>query len=354
MLQTRKFVPAFFIFFVSLAMGLFIKAQGYTTSEGEEFSQKQAKSLKINIISNRNGVGLSQDIDILQAELTKLGHSVNFTEDAFFTPYPKVDINLFVQPAQMYCRTFLPFADKNYLIPNHEWCYFSPEDIANFDVILCKTKEAERIFKPLNANTIFLGFTCKDCYDENIPKNFKSPLHLAGASSQKGTDRLIRTWLDNPQFPSLTLIKHKGKTLYPPMPNLNLIFEYLPPSMLKNFQNQCGLHICPSETEGFGHYISEGMSAGSVVLTTDAPPMNEFITDKRCLVGYDQTAPLNMATNYYVDPIKLEIAIATLLSLSDEELKEIGRKNRELYLENDRLFKKRLAEIFSKEFYFNA
>lgn len=282
--------------------------------------------------------------------MQKLGHHVFFTEDTQFAPYPKVHINLFLQPSNIHYRPFLAFAERNYLIPNHEWSYFSPEEIAFFDTILCKTKEAERIFKPMNTNTIFMGFSCKDSYEGNIPKNYKMPLHLAGASLQKGTNGLVRMWLNNPQFPSLTIIKHKEKVCYPPASNLNLIFDYLPISRLRSYQNSCGLHLCPSETEGFGHYIMEGMSCEAVIVTTDAPPMNEFISDKRCLVGYNRTAPLNLATNYYVDPVKLELVVANLLKLSEEELKEIGKKNREFYLENDRLFKNRLAEIFRADF----
>lgn len=284
----------------------------------------------------------------MTSELKKLGAEVQFTEDTQFIPYPKVDINLFVQPTPSSLQYFLPYADKNYLIPNHEWCYFSQEEIAKFDKILCKTKEAERIFRPLNRNTEFLGFTCNDCFEKDIPKNYRLALHLAGASSQKGTDRVVKTWLDNPQFPKLFLLKHKTPHYIPPTDNIHLEKEYLSKSSLRHFQNNCGLHICPSETEGFGHYIAEGMSCGAVVVTTDAPPMNEFIADKRCLAGYSHTAPLNLATNYYVDQAKLEEAVAGLMSLTDAELKEIGKKNREHYLEMDRLFKKRLQAIFGR------
>ena len=226
----------------------------------------------------------------------------------------------------------------------------SAHELAHYDMILCKTREAERIFKPLNAHVVYLGFTCKDRMNESIPKNFKSLLHLAGASIQKGTDTLTKTWIDNPQFPSLFLIRHAGKTNSQSTSNLNLIYEYLTDSALNTFQNSCGLHICPSETEGFGYYIMEALSCGAVVVTTDEPPMNEFVLDNRCLVGYHRTAPWCWATNYYIDPQKLEHVITTLLSLPEQELKEIGRKNREFYLENDRLVKQRFAEIFSRDF----
>lgn len=302
--------------------------------------------LKINLICYKNGVGLNRDIDVLLTELTNLGHFVQFVDSNDFTPKPKADINVFVDVVQEF---FFPFAENNYFIPNPEWCFLSTDKISQFDRILCKTRDAERIFRQLNSNVIYMGFTCKDQLDENIPKNYKFALHLAGASIQKGTDTLAKVWVENPQFPTLFLIRHKNHSYDPEAANLHIINKYLSDSALKIFQNSCGLHICPSQSEGFGHYIMEALSCGAVVVTTDAPPMNEFVLDERCLAGYHRTEPWRWGVNYFVDPLKLDIAIATVLNLSENELREIGRKNREFYLENDRLFKQRLAEIFASK-----
>ena len=38
--------------------------------------------------------------------------------------------------------------------------------------------------------------------------------------------------------------------------------------------------MCPSLIEGWGQYIDEGRRAKAVILTLNAPPMNELITDK--------------------------------------------------------------------------
>ena len=305
--------------------------------------------LCIDIISAKNGVGLSQDVDLLMDELTKLGHIVQFIDYRNLTPKPKVDINVHIQEHELY---FLPFAERNYFIPNHEWCSLSSEALSKFDAILCKTKEAERIFTPLHPNAIFMSFTSVDRLDDSVEKSYKMPLHLAGASIQKGTDCVARAWINNPQFPQLVLIRNDRhcRYPYPPMDNIKLINEYISDADLKIFQNQCGLHICPSGTEGFGHYINEARACGAVVVTTNAPPMNEFVLDKQCLVEYGNTAPWNLATFYSVDQAELEEAISNLLSLPESELQEIGKRNRQLFLENDHFFKKKLAEIFSTDF----
>lgn len=345
----KKSLFSGFVCFLFVAFFLISQVEGKDDQENLEASNSKvlSKSLTINIISNKNGVGLSQDIDILLAELTKLGHQPRFVADTDSNPPSKADINLFIQPLNI---KFFPYAERNYLFPNAEWNFLSPQELAKFDMILCKTKEAERIFRPFNAHVIYANFTSKDCYNEKESKNFKSFFHLAGASIHKGTETLITTWLDNPNFPPLFVIRHKGNKSYPPATNLEIIHEYLAVDKLRSMQNQCGFHICPSETEGFGHYIMEAMSCGSVVVTTDAPPMNEFVLDKRCLIGYSQAYSWNLATNYSIDQLKLEQVVADLLNLPIQELEEIGRKNREFYLKKDQLFKQRLAEIFSLEF----
>lgn len=312
-----------------------------------QFSSDPTKRQKINVICYRNGVGLNRDIDLLLEELSKLDHAVQFVDCSKHEQPPAADINVFVDIVDEY---YFPFAKKNYLIPNPEWCFLSAEKINQFDLILCKTKEAQRIFQPLNSNSVYTSFTCKDRYDEKIGKNMYLPVHIAGASIQKGTDTVAKTWIDNPQFPFMLLLKHKGNSFYPPSDNLKVLTEYLDDSKLKIIQNRCGMHLCPSTTEGFGHYILEAMSCGNIVVTTDAPPMNEFITDSRCLVKYEKTAPWRWATNYYVDQSHLEKIVATLLNLSQQKLEDISRKNREFYLKNDQFFKSQLAKIFSKNF----
>lgn len=317
----------------------------FSTAIGEDSSP----SLKINIICYRNGVGLNQDIDILTEELKNLGHDVQCVHFNDYTHKSKADVNVFVDVHEPY---FLSLAEQNYYIPNPEWCFLSPDQLALYDKILCKTHETERIFKQFNRNSVYISFTSKDRYNPSISKNYRQPLHVAGASIQKGTHVLTDTWLRNPQFPLLILIRHDSKnqaTFYPSAPNLNVVNEYLSDNVLKLLQNSCGLHVCPSESEGFGHYLMEALSCGSVVITTDAPPMNEFISDPRCLVKYYRTGPMRLATNFYADPELLDLKISNILGLSESELQEIGKRNREFYLQNKRLFQQKLAELFQKD-----
>ena len=60
-------------------------------------------------------------------------------------------------------------------------------------------------------------------------------------------------------------------------PNIKYYEKRLSDKELKELQNKCMCHVCPSAVEGYGHYIGEAVSCGAVVLTTNRPPMNEIV-----------------------------------------------------------------------------
>jgi glycosyltransferase involved in cell wall biosynthesis len=236
------------------------------------------------------------------------------------------------------------WAHQNWLIPNPEWYTQETHLLDAIDLILCRTKETERIFRQLNKRTYYLGFTSPDCYREEIKKDYLHFLHLAGGSRLKGTKVIQRIWHSQASFPFLTIIDFLNPCTSH-SPNLQCIPYRIPELDLRQLQNQCGIHLCPSKTEGFGHYMMEAMSAGAVVITTDAPPMNEFIKDPRCLVRYVKKTPLYLATTYEVDHIELQRKIDYLISLPPEELRAIGLNNRAVYLQTQQEFYERLEEL---------
>jgi len=94
--------------------------------------------------------------------------------------------------------------------------------------------------------------------------------------------------------------------------------------IVSNVKESCDLYkegdiyLAPSRKEGLGLPIYEAMACGFPVITTDAPPMNEVVTDERLLVKTKNNVPdLNDLVS------KMEFAAS--MNLSD-----VSRKNRKI------------------------
>lgn len=290
---------------------------------------RKADGLVVNIISRDlfNEAGKEVDAKILKDQLEAMGHTVRLFDYLKTAQISSADINIFLA---QFKRELFPRAKRNWFLANPDFCCASADEIHTFDLVLCKTREAMNIFKPYTKKTYFLGFTSPDYCRPSIPKSYSQFLHVAGKSVMKGTDELLKAWRNHSELPELILIKRDVLAVKSPK-NVRLITERVSRTKLTNLQNKCGFHLCPSKTEGFGHYIMEAMAVSAVVITTDAPPMNEFIHDERCLVKYKSTGQQYYATTYSVDESDLYTKIKALQELSTEELQNIGQVNFENY-----------------------
>ena len=305
-------------------------------------------ALKINIFSSQNGKGLEASRQILKKELTELGHIIYERElnEKRNETHPQCDLNIFFEVIN---AEWLDCATANWFIPNPE-CYV--QDLAlldQIDLFLCRTHEVERIFISMNKSTYYIGFSSRDCLITEIEKDYRLCFHVAGGSPLKGTQSILTAWSGKEYLTNLTILIHHS-LLYCTQSNIHWISERISLSELRLLQNCCGIHLCPSETEGFGHYLMEAMSTGAVVITTDGPPMNEFIEDKRCLVPYFNNAPCSLATCYFVDPEELAKRVEDLMAIPVEELKEIGDRNRTNYLKKSEEFHQNLKRLFLTKF----
>lgn len=304
--------------------------------------------LTINLFSTLNGKGLEASQQILKSELEEMGHVIYERElwESECKKCPQADLNIFFQRIN---PLWLDRATVNWFIPNPEWFSQDPSSLNHIDLILCRTHEVERIFNAINKETYYIGFSSQDCLDCSVEKDYSHCLHVAGSSPYKGTKAILKAWTGRDYLDNLTLLVHFSLR-HRTQPNVQWIKTKLPLADLRLLQNSCGIHLCPSETEGFGHYLMEAMSTGAVVITTDAPPMNEFIDDERCLVPYWQTEPCRLATRYFVDPLQLVQRIEALMALPMEELKKIGDRNRALYLQRTEEFHQNIRQLMQREF----
>ncbi|MFT7861222.1 MAG: glycosyltransferase, partial [Sulfurimonas sp.] len=316
--------------------------------------------VSIQIIAKKNGFGISKDIEIIASLLEKEGYKVHFRPICRQKKVWRYRLSRFFQRLLKYknntqnINIFLEHLDKNYIeerdinifMPNPEWTErYDEEALYQIDYILCKTFFTEEIFDPYGIPTYYSGFTCEDQLLGSVKKK-KTFFHLAGNSAQKGTDPIVDLWLKHPEWPQLTVVQNpqrytREKELK--VDNINYILQYVDEDVLQKLKNENLFHLCPSEAEGFGHYIAEGMSCGAIVLTTDAPPMNELITaDRGILVKYESKMPQRLGMNYYVDKQDLERQINKMIMLSETEHEKLSAASREWYLHNHKAFDVRL------------
>jgi glycosyltransferase involved in cell wall biosynthesis len=299
----------------------------------------------INIIGRQNSAGLSADIKILTTVLECQGWKVHFSDyksmKRFSFGYKKYyDINIFLQWAN---PTWLKIAKKNILIPNPEW--FKDKwlhVIGKFDAIFCKTRAAEEIFRHRNKNTFFISFTSIDQHLSDICKENKKWIHVAGKSKLKGTDIIIKTWLNNPEFPHLTVLQRNTENHGELAPNLTCISELVDKDQLREWMNRCSVHLCTSATEGFGHYIGEALSCGAIIISTDAPPMNELVDNNRgFLVKPVAHHQMKLATAYQINQTELENTVKKTMAADNYD--EMMGNARGFFVSNDLFFKNEIV-----------
>ena len=242
--------------------------------------------------------------------------------------FDKVNIQFFIEHIFLeYPLDIFP-ADQSYIFINQE--YIQDWDIARMQdktvIPLCKTQEGLNTIHKLgimHAKYVGYGDNVKYKYIDSIDKLQNVFIHIVGFSPMKGTRILIDTWINkNIRKPLIIIANNQSsgnfnlfkywKTLnakVKPLPKsiLNKWSEWLKVTSLKDitlpefetlnscdiyfcgilvdyniikfFQTIADVHMCPSVVEGWGQYLDEGRRSKSVVLTIDAPPMNELIRD---------------------------------------------------------------------------
>jgi len=325
------------------------------------------ETIRINLITYNNQYGLTNDMKMLAKLLEK--HFKSKVEikmvDFFHYKAPKADINIFLETIS---KILLKYADVNILIPNQEWYYktWIPY-LDEIDYIFVKTKYAEELFKNLITNSClkrdknevvkYIGWKS---LDRKTPqeKDFNHFLHLCGRSKHKQTQEIVNYWQED--FPKLTIVYSPKdvKITRRNLPNITYITERLSEDELVNLMNLCGVHLCCSETEGYGHYIHEAKSSGGIVITTNAPPMKDFIDNSMgYLVKSSDKKPLkkHLGSKYLVDETDFKRVILEVQNLINEDInlkkiKKMGENSRLNYLKEAKIFEDNIKDVFSEIF----
>jgi glycosyltransferase involved in cell wall biosynthesis len=303
------------------------------------------------LVARSNNYGLTRDAAILAAAIAEAGGTSAFAQTRQRGLLERIlrrkRAARILHIERAFPRWFSA-GHENWLIPNQE--RFPRRHLSRLkriDRVLAKTRHAEQIFKIVGATVTYLGFTSEDRFDASLTKNWNRFFHLAGGSTVKGTEDILALWATHPEWPELVLVQKQANAPAQVPANVMLISGYVSDDELKRLQNSCGIHLCPSRSEGWGHNIVEGLSVGAVVVTTDAAPMNELVTSEcGVLTGYSRSEPRHLGTNYFVDRGLLERTVNGLIAMEDEEKLALGKAARERYLEIDRGFRDRARSIF--------
>ena len=249
--------------------------------------------MKVNIVANyQKNTGLMQDAAILRGILTAVfGEKIQiFRVQHVFPQCEEADVNFFLEVIN---PSLFAYARKNIWIPNAEWTYKTwVPYLSMVDEIWVKTTEARRIFNQATNYKIpvkLIGWTSIDkVYDtEKDKKNYSKAILPVGKNIYRNP---------KPVFQAYMRIKELNPALYSKLPVLYLVYspthltiqvppeienkvivkaEVLKESEYDELLKECGLCICISLAEGFGHAVNEAMSAGCNLILSPIAPFRE-------------------------------------------------------------------------------
>ena len=314
------------------------------------------KKLNSNIIMPLYSTGYMMDSKVIQSVIPDSSISINNVT------YKKAFMNIFIQDVN---RKFLNNALFNLVIINHELFFHKGvnknSEIYDIDFVLCKTDIAVRVAKDFKNKYKFKYIIYKIGFTSLFPilkikKNYDEMLHSAGSHHWKQTDTIIKLWLKQPQLPKITITCEKQcyKNIEPiiknrKLPNnIKIYTKLISKDKYIKLKNEIGIHIVPSLTEGYGHYINEARMLGSLILTSNYAPMNELV-DKNCGILVDCNSLLTKRNNTkicYINEENLLKGINKILKMKTSKKKELGKKAYKKYRKDKLFFEKRTKKLF--------
>lgn len=317
------------------------------------------KQLRINVITNNNQYGLTSDAGILVRYLQQVAESSGLYRfqvcpvSFYCAECGRADINIHLE---IPCPLLVHSAPVNILVPNHEWWFrhWQPY-LGLFDQVWVKTERARGLFQ---AELLALYGDNSQLDDKLRLVEWTSPdrggvtkretdqaLHLAGRSRLKGTEELLDSWPE--EAPTLHVIANAESVELPDKKQENIVYyrERLEEADLRTLMQRCALHICPSEDEGYGHYLNEARSCGALIVTVDAEPMRHFTEPLFCMaLDEERSVDMGMTLGRRHRFQKTEVGriLDEVGRLDKSAWREIAATARRAYVEQGRRFREAL------------
>lgn len=284
-------------------------------------------------------------------------------------PSPKggtYDALFLIEHARLNPPFFNPgFARRIIYVPHVEWVMPVDEEnlsLGLIDTVLAKNDYTRSILETLPCmkkvkRVVISGWTSRDpglsCDPWNVAR-FDRFLHARGVSHLKQTDVVVETWRRHPEWPQLLVTAYTRDPISfaEPLsygPNISVILRRQTAEELTALLESHGVHIMPSRAESFGHALNEARSVGALLVTTDAPPMNNLVEPGRTgvLVKAERAMgePHFRSKMFPVKPADFETAISSVLDMPLPQRVEMGRRARTAFEVERAAFHRAIASL---------
>jgi hypothetical protein len=300
--------------------------------------------LKFNVVTNiDNGYGLEDDYLVIKNLLQSYGHEVVPVHYNRPGDIKQADINIFLETI----IDIFGWARENWYFPNPEWFTdkVDGEHLHRFKHVLCKTLDGYNLFKPRCRSAYFCGFENRDYFCPGVAREW-SFLHVAGQSVVKNTDAVIDAWQQFKIPWRLTIIATKHQFFSRvTAPNIIVYRERIPEDSYVGLLNCHQYHICASQYEGWGHSLHDARSVGAIIITTSAPPMNEYGIPPECLVPSHVGGRMRLANLNIITASDLADVVRTVAARKLDWVTATSKRTRENFLTGKSIFRSRFKQL---------
>jgi hypothetical protein len=322
--------------------------------------------MRANIIGNfRKNTGLLEDAKLLTTLLRNvLGQLVTVSHVSHVYPHcSEGEVNFFIEVVN---PSLMSYAKKNIWIPNVEWTYRSWEPyVLMFDEIWTKTPDATELFKKLtegsSTKVVQIGWLSPDkTFQEK--KNYSKAIVLVGKNIYRNPKNLLSAYLEiqktepkiYAKLPTLHIAYNPDRLTVDVPAELDTKIKVLASELSQKEYDEllaeCGLAICISAAEGFGHAVNEALSSGCNVLLSSIEPfksLTSHMTDAALFAdiqgsGSSRECYGNFITTSVVGIVK---CLKTYVSRDLGTRKSVSKIAREAYDKNNIEFIKTVVPL---------
>lgn len=318
--------------------------------------------MRINIIGNvAKTTGVSQDMHILHGMIVHVfGKETEIRHLPHFYPHcPEAEVNFFIEVIN---PSLLAYAAKNIWLPNPEWTYqtWIPY-IQMVDEIWVKSRDAEKMFIEAAPQCIskikYVGWTS---IDKVMPttKNFAKAIVPVGKNVWRNPKPVLQAYMrvqqaNIPLFHALPELHIVHSPTHVPIANIPASIakkvvmhsEVMEEAAYDALLQECGLVICTSAAEGFGHAVNEALSTGCIPVLTPIEPFREHYSDAIwCSSSSCTKHPQCLGNLEEVDVASIVDALLFFLKMDSNALNEASQSSRNRYEIRHRVFIEKMSQ----------